>query len=224
MYDIVYFVKEDKKNEELRYSLRSLTNFPYNKVYFYGGCPDGIKPDFHYKVIQNEDTKWKNVNLMLKMACNNPNITDNFWLFNDDFFIMRKVNKPKNYRNGDLYKRIVQLEDKYKSITPYSQQLRDMCQELEALGCTTLNYALHLPMLINKDKARHLLSISDSPMFRCLYGNYYKVKAVYSRDVKVCGSKVYKSGCYLSTDDNSFKSYVGDQIRKKFNTKCKYEL
>lgn len=224
MYDIVYFVKEDKKNEELRYSLRSLSNFPHNKVHFYGGCPDSIKPDYYHKVIQNEDTKWKNVNLMLKMACNNPNITDNFWLFNDDFFIMEKIEDPKNYRNGDLYKRIVQLEDKWERITPYSQQLRNMCKELEALGCTTLNYALHVPMLINKAKAKYLLSITDSPMFRCLYGNYYNLEAEYSNDVKIIGNKKYKKGCYLSTDDNSFNSFVGDQIRKKFNTKCKYEL
>lgn len=38
MNDIVYFVKESESNEELRYSLRSLKNFPRRKVWFYGGC------------------------------------------------------------------------------------------------------------------------------------------------------------------------------------------
>ena len=37
MKDIVYFVKDTDTNEELRYSLRSLANFPHGKVWFYGG-------------------------------------------------------------------------------------------------------------------------------------------------------------------------------------------
>lgn len=44
-YDIVYFVKESAKNEELRYSLRSLKNFPHGRVWFYGYCPSFLKPD-----------------------------------------------------------------------------------------------------------------------------------------------------------------------------------
>ena len=114
MKDIVYFVKETKENEELRYSLRSLSNFPHGKVWFYGGCPDGLNPDFHVPVKQDKDNKWKNVSMMLDMACNNQDITKEFWLFNDDFFIMEKIEHPKNYYRGDLYKRIVQLEDVYK--------------------------------------------------------------------------------------------------------------
>lgn len=62
MYDIVYFVKESDENEELRYSLRSLKNFPHKRVWFYGGCPKGLKPDVHVYVEQNEQNKWQNVN------------------------------------------------------------------------------------------------------------------------------------------------------------------
>ena len=56
------------------------------------------------------------------MACNNRHISSNFWLFNDDFFVMERVEKPTNYYNGDLYKRIVQLEDTYHGITSYTEQ------------------------------------------------------------------------------------------------------
>ena len=107
MDDIVYFVKESPVNEELRYSLRSLVNFPHRKVIFYGCCPDGLSPDVHIKVNQNCENKWLNVNKMLRLACKNKDITKDFWLFNDDFFIMEKIETPCNYYNGDLYKRIV---------------------------------------------------------------------------------------------------------------------
>lgn len=64
MYDIVYFVKESKTNEELRYSLRTLKNFPHRKVWFYGGCPEGLKPDQYVYVEQDQPTKWLSLCLL----------------------------------------------------------------------------------------------------------------------------------------------------------------
>ena len=223
-WDIVYFVKDTSKNEELRYSLRSLKNFPHKRVWFYGYCPHGFKPDKWIHIIQREDTKWQNVNKMLREACENPQITDNFWLFNDDFFIMEKVDEPTNYYNEDLYKRIVTIENKYKHITPYTQLIRDVCDELESMGCETKDYTLHVPMLINKHKMLELLNISDCIGFRSLYANYYKIGGKQMRDVKIVSKiKPYRGGVYLSTDDNSFKGLVGQQIRERFPDKCIYE-
>lgn len=224
MYDIVYFVKESDENEELRYSLRSLKNFPHKKVLFYGGCPKGLKPDVHVYVEQNEQNKWQNVNKMLRLACSNSDITKSFWLFNDDFFVMQKVNKPTNYYNGDLYKRIVKLEDKYNCITPYSQLLRDCCKELESIGATTKNYTLHIPMLFNRNKAIELFKMTDFPGFRSLYANYFKIGGKQMADVKITSkNKTYKEGIYLSSDDESFQGELGKQIRDIFKDKCEYE-
>ena len=223
-WDIVYFVKDASKNEELRYSLRSLKNFPHNKVYFYGGCPDGLNPDVHISVIQDQPTKWANIFKMFKLACINPDITDNFWLFNDDFFIMKPVECGPNFYEGDLYKRVVTLEDKHNGITPYSQQLRYTLQELESMGCTTINYAVHTPMLINKENGCELCNIINGPMIRCVYGNYFKIGGVNHRDCKIDSKeKLYKDGDYLSTNDKSFSGKVGEQIRKYFPNKCQYE-
>ena len=226
MNDIVYFVKDSKSNEELRYSLRSLKNFPHRKVWFYGGCPDGLRPDEHVKVVQDKENKWKNVSMMLDMACKNPAISKNFWIFNDDFFIMNKVLNPQDYHSGDLYKRIVQLEDKHGGITEYSLQLRNMCKELEALGCDSKNYAVHYPMLINKKYALEVLNMTDCPMFRCLYGNYAPVKSINVNDCKIISKeKEWKGSDYLSTEDSAFADgVVGKQIREIFNEPCQYEL
>lgn len=225
MNDIVYFVKDSEENEELKYSLRTLKNFPHRKVWFYGGCPANLKPDHHVYVEQNEENKWQNVNKMLRLACKNKKITKNFWVFNDDFFVMKQIDKPTNYYNGDLYKRIVTLENKYNRITPYSQLLRDVCKELESMGATTKNYTLHVPMLINRDKALELFKISDFPGYRSLYANYFNIGGEQMRDVKITSKeKVYKDGIYLSTDDKSFEGKVGEQIREIFSDKCKYEL
>ena len=222
--DIVYFVKDTKENEELRYSLRSLKNFPHDKVWFYGGCPKGLKPDHHIKVEQNKPTKWENIFMMFKMACLNKDISKDFWLFNDDFFIMKPVKEGPNYFEGDLYKRVVTLEDRHGGVTPYSQQLRYTLQELEGMGCTTKNYALHVPMLINKKKGVELTNIINGPMIRCLYGNYFNIGGEEHCDVKIDSKvKPYKDTEYLSTNDKSFTGLVGQQIKNRFKDKCKYE-
>lgn len=224
MYDIVYFVKDTESNEELRYSLRSLKNFPHRKVWFYGGCPKGLKPDVHIKVNQDQPNKWMNIFKMFKMVCLNDQISKNFWLFNDDFFVMKPVTKGPNYFEGDLYKRVVTLEDKHDGITPYSRQLRYTLQELEGMGCTTKNYALHVPMLINRNNGQELINIMDGPMIRCLYGNYFNIGGEEHCDVKIDSkTKEYKDGEYLSTNDNSFAGLVGQQIKDRFKDKCKYE-
>ena len=225
MYDIVYFIKEGRENEELRYSLRSLKNFPHGKVWIYGGCPKGIKPDQYIYVEQSEHNKWQNVNKMLRLACSNPKISKKFWLFNDDFFVMQKVENPTNHYNGDLYKRIVLLEDKYGEITEYSKLLRGCCKELEALGATTLNYTLHVPMLFDRKKAIELFNLTDFPGFRSLYANYFKIGGTPMKDNKITSlTRKYKDGIYLSTHEHSFKDgEVGKQIRELFPDKCKYE-
>lgn len=223
--DIVYFVKDTDTDEELRYSLRSLKNFPHDKVWFYGGCPKGLKPDHHVYVKQDQPTKWANIFKMFKLACVNDKISKDFWLFNDDFFVMKPVKSGPDYYNGSLYKRVVTLEDTHKGFTPYSQQLRYTLQELESMGCDTLNYALHVPMKINRKKAQELVNIMDGPMIRCVYGNYFKVGGTEHPDVKIDSlDKRYKDSDYLSTNDKSFThGVVGQQIREIFNNKCKYE-
>ena len=225
MWDIVYFVKDTQVNEELRHSLRSLKNFPHNKVWFYGGCPDGLKPDYHIEVDQDQPTKWQNIFKMFKLACSNKDITKNFWLFNDDFFVMKPIDYETNYYCGDLYKRVVTLEDKHNGITPYSQQLRYTLQDLESMGCPTINYALHTPMLINKKKGIELANIINGPMIRCYYGNYYRIGGTDHSDFKIDSvTKTYKDGDFLSTNDKSFNhGAVGQQIRDIFKDKCEYE-
>lgn len=225
MYDIVYFVKDTNTNEELKYSLRTLKNFPHRKVWFYGGCPKDLKPDYHVNVKQDQPTKWENIFKSFKLACANNKISKSFWLFNDDFFVMKPVKKGPNYYDGDLYKRVVTLEDRHNGFTPYSEQLRKTLRELESMGCETVNYALHIPMLINRAKGKELIKIIDGPMFRCMYGNYFKIGGEQHSDFKIDSlTKLYKDGDYLSTNDKSFAGAVGKQIKKLFPDKCKYEI
>lgn len=226
MYDVVYFVKDTKENEELRYSLRTLKNIPHRKVWFYGGCPEGLKPDYHVYVKQDQENKWLNINKSINQAVRNPEISKTFWLFNDDFFIMKEVRVPQNYYDGSLYKRIVNLEDRFGKFTAYSQQLRKICLDLDSMGCSTKNFCVHIPMLVNKEKAIEVLNIESCHMFRSLYGNYHNIRAEEMPDYKISRTDLKWNGesMFLSTTEKSFKGEVGKQIRELFPDKCKYEI
>lgn len=228
-HDIVYFVKESPENEELRYSLRSIErNFPHNKVWFYGGKPNGLKPDKRVPITQTCPTKWQNVKFMLRMACKNDDITEDFWLFNDDFFVMKPVKELPPIYDGDLYKRIVRLEGRYgDKPTNYTANLRKAVKELENRGLECLNYAVHIPILVNRKKALEVLKeFPNCPMFRSLYGNYCKIGGKDYHDVKIheINKGVDPDWEFLSTADISFKNgKVGEYIREAFKERSRFE-
>ena len=225
-YDIVYFLKESPKNEELKYSLRSVEeNWQYRNVCFYGGCPEDIVPDRHFPFEQTYESKWANVRNMIIEACNNPNISDDFWLFHDDFFIMQPISEdmPPQY-NGDLFRHIVVVEERHGGV-PYdwSKRLRKLAMALYAEGKTTFNYEVHKPMLINKKKALKVLRMfPDIPGFRGLYGNYWGIGGENKHDMKILQvhyNPVNASNWeFISTQDESFKEgLVGKMLKERFN-------
>ena len=111
-------------------------------------------PDGYVHVIQNQKSKWERTTAMIRKICENPEISDEWWLFNDDFFVMKRIDELPAVYNGDLYKHIVQIENRQgEKTTLYTKQLRKMALLLEEANLTTKNYALHMPMLINKEKA-----------------------------------------------------------------------
>lgn len=228
--DIVYFVKDNPDNEELRYSLRSVVkNMQYNRVWIFGGCPTNIIPDIRIRAAQNGCTKWDNVRSMYLMACKNRELTDNFILFNDDFFVMQ----PTNYI-GPLYR--CSLEQHIKILEPngkpsvYSKLLRDAKQTLEKWGCSTLSYELHIPFVFNKKNLLKMLErFPDIHCCRTMYGNLYNVGGKQSGDVKIFSSKTelsYKNLQFLSTDDPvvNINNDIWRYIRNQFKQKCGYEV
>lgn len=227
-YDIVYVLKKDAPADELRYSLRSVCeNLPHRHVYFVCGCPEGLKPDFHIDMEQSGVTVWQKSTSSLVRICHEKALSDDFWWFNDDFFVMQKMTAETPYFNGTLFKRVKELESRYHGCTLYSRQLERLWQMLLDEGYTTWNYAVHVPMLINKRKALATMrKYPDQMMFRSLYGNVNNIGGINHPDVKVFGNKeIPIDAPFLSTTETSFNDgAVGRYIRERFPNKCKYEV
>ena len=226
-HDVVYLLKNDIKADELRYSLRSIEkNFPLARVWFFGGCPAGIEPDQYVNIRQRGLSKWMKSTGSLKAACKMEELSADFWLFNDDFFILEKVYAlPYMYR-GTLKDRVDGLRKKRRR-SDYADQLERTAVLLERNGCDTRDYALHVPMLINKAKALEVFRVfPDCPMFRSLYGNFWNVGGVQSKDVKIYDlqGEPAPGQQLVSTCDQSFKNGdVGAFIRSRFTDSCKWE-
>jgi len=228
--DIVYFLREGN-NEELRYSLRSVErNFPHRKVVFYGGCPKGITPDRHVNVSQNSPTKWQNVRNMIRLACKDDELTPDFWLFNDDFFVMKPVKNLPPLYNKTLMEHIIEVENRHDGMqTGYTKLLRHLYATLKRFDPTLepLNYATHMPLLINRKNAlKTLKTFPNEPMFRALYGNHHKIGGEHRNDCKYTSWLKPPSieTQFLSTSDQSFAfDYVGQYIRAHFTDKSRFE-
>ena len=226
-HDVVFILRNDYDGEELKYALRSVVlNFPYRKIVFVGGCPKDIKPDIYIPDIQEGTTKWARANHSLKLALDRDDLTEDIWIFNDDFFIMDRVTEDVNYFNGTLEKRIIDLKRRNPRGSNYIRYMDVMRNQLMSLSKDTLSFALHVPFLINRVKAQELFEkFPNLKMFRSFYGNYYKIDCQFMEDVKVYDLQTISDTPYISTTDAAFKEgKVGKFLRKYFANPSRYEI
>ena len=227
-YDIVYILGQNTGSEELRYSLRSVCeNFDYNKIWFYCGCPKDIKPDVYVPFKQVGYNKLDRVHSTFQAICENEEITSNFYLFNDDFFIMRPYEQEIQLCNGSLVNVAQRIEQRNKGETFYTQYLRYTSDVLNKNGYDTLSYEVHAPLLINRQKALYALQqFPENTQFRSIYGNYWHIGGKLISDTKIedINQMPQEDVILLSTDSNSFNNgLVGDFIKERFVESCKYE-
>lgn len=226
--DIIYFVKDGTKNEELRYSLRSICkNMEFKRVWIFGGCPLNIIPDVRVKIAQTGTTKWDRVRNMYKMVCENKEITDNFIMFHDDFFVMQPTDHITPLYRCTLDEHIKILEP--QKPTAYSKLLRGCRDAIK--GDVALSYEVHTPFIFNKELLLNVLNaFPDCHAVRTLYGNlYYAGQSERSSDVKIFDSRPtfdYKNSKFLSTDDPviNINNDIWRWIKNQFPKKCMYEI
>jgi hypothetical protein len=232
-YDIVYMVKDSAPNEELRYSLRSIEKNwgPHGNVWIFGGCPDGIAPDRFVPVEMILPGKWENTHRLMKIICQTADISEDFWFFNDDFFVMRPASEdmPQMY-NGTIPEVIRAVESPDAGVRYWTDQLHILDDLFRREGMSCLNYEVHKPMLINRRKMLDVMDRYRTILFtRSLYGNVFHIGGEDGGDVLV----KYAYGnidwvldqSFVSTTEDSFaKGEIGERIRGRFPQPCAWEV
>ena len=227
-YDVVYILKKDIEPEELRYSIRSVVkNFPYNRIVFAGGKPEGIEPDKYIKVKQIGFDRYEKVNYTIEQVCKDEDLTEDFWLFNDDFFIMDKIKDMPHFFRGSITKRIYDITKIYGPMGGYVRAHMTTRDYLERKGYDILDYDLHVPMLVNRKAALEVLEQHPNiKLFRSLYGNVLQIGGQQMNDCKIYDTitEPDEDSLFLSTLDRSFqRGKVGEYIRNDLIVPTKYE-
>jgi hypothetical protein len=231
--DVVYICR-DGENEELRYSIRSVEkNLPHSNVWVVGGKPRWYSGKY-IKVPQNR-SKFQNAKANMQVISESKDISDDFILMNDDFFILKPVHEVKYYYSGSLSEKIEYYEETHPR-SKYTDLLKKSMKTLQLNGVSDpKDYALHVPFIMNKEKLREVLRMDIS--WRLAYGNIHKVGGdrvkVFSannRDVKVYMkngsmtdfSKNSISDTYLSSNDDSFE-HIRIMLQKLFPEPSRFE-
>jgi hypothetical protein len=228
--DFVYICK-DGFNEELKYSIRSVVeSFPDSNIWVVGGKPDWYVGN--YIQVNQVHTKYKNAAENLKKICSSSEISESFVLMNDDFYIIKKIDNIENYHGGYLLNKI-NLYQKINGNSNYTRKLAATYKKIIGLGITDpLDYELHIPMIMEKEKLKEVLQYEDKFLWRSMYGNIFNVEGKEMQDVKVYtrGPLVFKSynlnidqHTYLSSADSSFDIIYDKILKVNFKQKTKFE-
>ncbi len=246
--DIAYVFKTSPENDsqELRYSLRSLSNLPHRNVFIAGEKPDWLVNSIYLELFQepytdNYETKHFNVGRNLIALCSEPGLSDDFVLMNDDFFIMQKMGAIPIRHWGSMDSVIAQYDVRYPKGNIYLNAMKRTRLELEKRGLSDLKcYELHVPFRVNKKKLLHLMEEfreifweNDTCLsqWRTIYGNYYGIGGDFMEDVKVFREEknnnpvlVVKESEFLSGTGWAFAEMdFGSYIRSQFPLKSSYE-
>lgn len=236
MNDIIIPVKNGDDNEELRYCLRSISeNLPHRNIIIAGYLPKWVTGVIHVSVdLVAEPNKYRRVarNIIAGARCHEA--SEWFMLFNDDMFVMEKMESLPIIHRGLLANFIDQTDFTHAPQQRESLVVTHTALELAGIK-VPINYDFHAPMMMNKHALIDLLTIietmglKDSPIqLRSFYGNMHHIGGELHEDVKLANPHIFKywhDFPIVSTTDESFAhGRAGEEIRAAFPNKCKYEL
>jgi len=192
MRDAVYILRNRSRDEysELRYSIRTLKNITgwSGKIFIVGGFPvwgqnmvwipaqDRQQPC--YSISENKQINALN---KIRVACESDEISDDFILMNDDFFIIEPTN-IEYFQKGNLKDTVVEKEQFYHG-SRYWCAMKRTAEEFD----NPFDFELHFPIIYNKKRFLDLMDKYDMYkvyLHRSLYCNHYGITGPYLKDNK----------------------------------------
>lgn len=228
--DLVVPVREERNATQLRYALRSwAAHIPHRRVWLVGYRPPWAVDVWHIPTRQM-GTKYQNTTAAVRAVCEHPDVTEEFVLMNDDFFVMQpQPDGVPVYHRGP----VAEVERYYaaRGNGKYLRGLRETRALLAELGHPEpLSYELHVPLPATKSGMLHALDVGrhlDVLHKRTMYGVLNGIGGTRMEDVKILHRAPRGYGPdmpFLSTMPDSFAhGHVGQFIRRAFPEPCAYE-
>lgn len=240
--DVVYKLGIGSKHNdvELKYSLRSLSNFKdLGKVYIIGHKPKWIDNVIHI-LCDDVFTSCKDANLINKLilACCDKNISKEFINFSDDQVLLREcstIDFEVPFYDNSL---ISFTED--QKLSRWKTRLRNTINTLKEKNLPNNCYESHIPTLINSElfpkiMFKYLYSVGQGMCANTLYFNtIYKKSSPINKNTavriestvddankikEICNDKLY-----LNYSDAAENHVLFSFLEKKFPNKSNYEL
>lgn len=245
--DLVYIVKHSDRNDDLKYSLRSVYKFcNYRKIWIIGYKPNWVQNVEYVETVQT-GTKWQNSMLNWETACKTEGISDNFVLMNDDFIAIHPVYNIAKDVNVCLNNIDVVANRYSKKHASRWQSGFILAEELlKQLNINTMyNMETHLPFIVNKKQYLDMLKLPQIKQFdptkvlhkRSIYYNLYHKDSDQNphkiSDVKITLNKdlsdMFLNENWVSVFDDVIGNIlkyprINMFLRKLFPCKCIYEV
>lgn len=189
-------------------------NLPHRNIFICGDNPE-IDDTIYIERNKTGGTRYLDAERNIRLALEDERLSDEFYLFNDDFFILKPIKEVPLYHAGDIETVIKEKESTIKTHA-YAVALKNTKRWLEKKGIDDIvAYTLHLPVKMNKQKR---LEISDLIMpelekgkqllTKTIYFNIYPETSCIKKDVKVYGNEDPKDEVYLSTINDTQKAFI----------------
>ena len=229
--DLVYVVGPDTRNEELRYSLRSVArNLMHDVVWIVGYKPAWVT-GVEYLPVKQHATKWQNSTANLVTACDSgTGVAERFALMNDDFYVLESMVEVPILNRGPVAGEIARYRYTRSRYVDGIEQTATLLKRVAGIDAP-ISYELHVPLPVVKSdmraalhlaatEGRHIIAIHK----RTLYGNLYGIGGETRDDVKLHGSgDPLPDWPLVSTATASWRGLVGKALRARFPEPCIYE-
>lgn len=176
------------KNFELRFCLRSIEKnlAGLRNVWIIGTLPEWVDNVNHIPAKDPFDVSDRNIMHKLTIACNEPGISEEWIMANDDHFLLAPFEAstfPYYYhQNLDVYL-------KQRGIDAYGKRALATMKHLQDQNLPIKHFDIHTPILYNKELFLKFVSSlnweKQSYIIKSLYANSLKIEGTEEKDHKL---------------------------------------
>lgn len=223
--DLVYVYKRQGDERELRYSLRSAcANLEFSQIHIVGDCPLWLRwvNRIHYNPKPSE-SRYDNSFGKTMRAARSKDVSEDFILMNDDFFILERLGEVP-------YLFMKQLGYWIRHYPHRGEYYQKALRTMRLTGPHAKVFEVHFPFVYNKTRLLALADKYNLPagiMPRTLYAHEYEIAGTRSTDRKartVAELTQFSRGPFMSTTNQvALSREFTETLGRLFPEPCKFE-